>query len=99
MGVYGTMTRLEIIRDINPRYNYTLYRTVCEENGFDPRPLGMWAQFMGMVSAAETMYPDDSIEVAYSKFIADVNAYDESRVAEVPVPSAGCGSCGGGKVL
>lgn len=101
------MTRLEIIQAVTPRFSYEAYQATCEANGFTPQLRGTWAQLMGMVSAAEAMYPDLPIDDSYAQFMAlsseEHLAHNEAQLKAVqanlkPGEPKPCGSCGGGKV-
>lgn len=99
------MTRLEIMQAISERFNYDAYVAVCEANNLTAQQRSNWAQLMGMMSAAETMYPGVNIDKAYTDFInvcAEESAVlleeQVKRIREIPENPNGCGSCGGGKV-
>ena len=113
LGVSLSMTRLEIIQQSLPRFSYETYVATCKANSFDYRLQGEWAQLMGMVSAAEVMFPGERIDTAYGKYLAVINAEHAALTvhaaptqtpggvqgqAVVPQPKP-CGACGGGKVL
>jgi hypothetical protein len=106
------MTRLEIIQLVTPRFSYDGYVATCKANNFDYRLRGEWAQLMGMVSAAEVLFPGEQIDTAYGKYLEVIKAEQvvlttyapQPQPTSVPgqlpvVPPKPCGTCGGGKVL
>lgn len=91
------MTRLEIIQNISPRFDFTVYTKVCIENSIEPQSKRSFAQLMGMLSAAETMFPDDKIDDAFNKYLEFINT-EEVQTSQNDTKKP-CSSCGGGKVV
>ena len=97
--------RLNIVLQLTNRFSYAEFKSSCEKANVLPLQPMVYAQKVGMLSCAESSYPELSPDEAYTLFIADnpyvtevINAQPPSVQTVHNVPQRGCGSCGGGKV-
>lgn len=81
-------------------FDYQRFLSACSDNNVPPLDMAGFARFLGAVKAADFMFPDDGIAIAYERFIEAANTPVIQPVAANPVavPVRGCGGCGGGQV-
>ena len=61
--------RLAIVLAQSNRFSYTEFTQKCVEAGLPALTLVDWVSKVGMVSAAEVMYPGEDVAEAYTKFV------------------------------
>ena len=102
-----------IVQVLANRFSYAEYAKKCASLGVTPKKVLEYAQKVGLLVVAEGLYPGLSPKDAYVKLFEEFSEPygGASTVQPEPVPSvpvsqvqgstatAGCGSCGGGKVL
>jgi hypothetical protein len=83
---------LSVLKSIKPDYRYEIYKQQCELAGVDIFPLDSYISLVGQYVVVDSTYGDID-------FLTGLQALRGIALkSPVPAGSAGCGSCGGGKV-
>lgn len=98
----NNFARLQQWKKLYYRFDYKLFCTYCEEAKLPQMNIVEFGQKVGMLTMAEQVYPDLSIEEAYMKFVSEMQPEIPYTFVHAPanlppeLPRKSC--CGGGQV-
>ena len=95
--------RLKIWQNSVNQFDYAEFKAACDVVGVEPLQPMVFAQKIGILLCAQQMYPADTIEGAYLRFIQNNQYVPTQNSIVVPgapqtVVTKACGNCGGGAV-
>jgi len=96
--------RLNVWLDCKNRFDYSEFLEACKIAGCEAQHIFEFAQRVGVLQCAMTLYPELEPHQAHSKFLEEHQFVMVPSLTPTPpddgspTPPRGCGSCGGGKV-